>query len=345
MISRRENYLRALEFRYPESIPISVNLPTAVWLRYGEALEEIVLHHPVIFGEREKGSTDYFNVHGSQREGYYRDNWGCLWHNLAGGFEGRVVEHPLADWSALADYQPPDPLAGIDWQQVQEQVEESRRKGLLIFGNPFSENDGRLFDRLQFLRGFENLMIDLATDPPELTQLIDLVLENNRAFYRKWVELGVDIVYFHSDIATQRGLMISPDTFRRYLKPAYAEIFGMCRDAGTHVYYSSDGNMLQIVDDLIDCGVSVHDPQIGACTLEGIARVYKGKLCIKLDLDEQKFPFCKPEDIREQVREVVEALWMPEGGLMIYGEPSPDVPLENIEAICSALEEFRFYRR
>jgi len=66
-------------------------------------------------------------------------------------------------------------------------------------------------------------------------------------------------------------------------------------------------------------------------------------MCINLDLDEQMFAFCKPEDIREQVKEVVEKLYSPQGGLMVYGEPSPDVPLENIEAICSALEEFRFY--
>ena len=62
-------------------------------------------------------------------------------------------------------------------------------------------------------------------------------------------------------------------------------------------------------------------------------------------LDEQMFPFCTPADIREHVREAVERLWLAEGGLMLCGEPTPDVPLENIEAICSALEEFRCYRR
>ena len=98
----------------------------------------------------------------------------------------------------------------------------------MTLGGPSSVDDDRFFDRLQFLRGFENLMLDFATDPPELTRLIELVLENNMAFVSKWLEIGVDVMCFHSDIATQRGLMISPDTFRKYLKPAYQEMFGAC---------------------------------------------------------------------------------------------------------------------
>jgi len=117
-----------------------------------------------------------------------------------------------------------------------------------------------------------------------------------------------------------------------------------CREAGSHVFYSSDGCLLEVVDDLIECGVSIHDPQIRANTLEGIVKTYKGKLCAKVDLDEQMFASCKPIDIKEQVKEVIKRLYSPQGGLMISGEPSPDVRLENIEAICSALEEVRIHQ-
>ena len=76
---------------------------------------------------------------------------------------------------------------------------------------------------------------------------------------------------FHGDIGTQRGLLMNPDTFRKHLKPAYTRMFQTCREAGTHVKYSSDGNLLDIVDDLTECGVSYHDPQVAAC---GIAEVF-----------------------------------------------------------------------
>ena len=58
------------------------------------------------------------------------------------------------------------------------------------------------------------------------------------------------------------------------------------------------------------------------------------KVCVNLDLDRQLFPFCKPEDIEEHVKA---------GGLMLHAECEPDVPLENTEAICQTLEEYRLY--
>jgi len=337
-LTERENFLRTVEFRNPEWIPVSVNLPNAVWKKYREELEDIVLRHPILFEGYRKGSKNFDEISLDHHEkgGYYRDEWGCIWYNLQEGTEGQVVGHPLADWKALATFQPPDPLAGIDWDKVKEKVSEDRQKGLVTEGF-----GGRFFDRLHFLRGFENLMIDFASDPPELSRLIELVLEHDMKLINKWLEIGVDVMNFHSDIGTQRGLMISPKIFRKYIKPAYKKMFMTCRKAGTHVFYSSDGCLLEIVDDLIECGVSIHDPQLRANTLEGIAKAYKGKLCAKVDLDEQMFAFCKPADIRKQVKEVVKKLYSPQGGLMIYGEPSPDVPLENIEALCSALEEVR----
>ena len=57
------------------------------------------------------------------------------------------------------------------------------------------------------------------------------------------------------------------------------------------------------------------------------------------DLDRQFFPFATPSQIEDHIGEVFEALHMPEGGLMLYAECEPDVPLENIDAICTALEK------
>jgi len=154
------------------------------------------------------------------------------------------------------------------------------------------------------------------------------------------LDIGVDQLCFHGDLGTRRGLLISPATSRKRLKLAYQEMFSTCREPGAHVWYSSDGCLLEIVDDLLECGVTLHDPQVRANTLEGVARAYKGRLCALVDLDEQTLPFCTPEEIREQVRVVVQRVGTPEGGLMIYAEPSHDAPLQNTEALCMAWEEY-----
>ena len=338
-ISERENYLRALEFRHPEWIPITFGMTPAVWTKYGEKLEEAVLRHPLIFGAYERGSYHSRDTSPFARENeYVRDDWGCLWHNIQAGMLGQVIGHPLADWRAFDHFRPPDPREQMDWRKLKEKVEGDRRRGLLTRGT-YEMTQGGFFDRLQFLRGLENLLVDLVTGPTQLGPLIEMVLEYNMAYIRLWLEIGVDQVCFHGDLGTQKGLLISPATFRRHLKPAYKEMFSACRRAGAHVWYSSDGCLLEIVDDLIECGVTLHDPQVRANTLEGIARAYKGRLCALVDIDEQMLPFCSPQDIHDQIGEVVRMLGAPEGGLMIYAEPSYDVPLQNIEALCSAWEE------
>jgi hypothetical protein len=135
--------------------------------------------------------------------------------------------------------------------------------------------------------------------------------------------------------------MMSPTAFRRFLKPMFARLFRACRDAGIHVYLSSDGRVVDIVGDFIDCGVSAHDPQLRANTLDGIVRAYKGRLCADVDLDRQGIPHMTTAEIRRMVKDVTTQMGSPEGGLMlvayVYGA---DIPLENIEALAEAMEDY-----
>ena len=339
-MTERDNYLRAIQFKGPEWIPCGVGCALRAWHRYREKLEDVAKRHPRVMPEY-PSREEWDNYPVVYREGErFTDTWGCTWYNTLGGLEGQVVGHPLADWSALDGWQPPDPATrterGVqDFARVRRDIEKRRRDGKAAWGD-----GGRLFDRLYFLRGFDNLMMDFATDDPHLPRLIERYTEYELALVQLYLDIGVDVVSFHTDIGTQHGLMISPRQFRRYIKPMFQEIFQHCRKAGALVSLSSDGRLLEIVDDLIECGVCVHDPQYRANTIDGIVKHYRGRLCANVDLDRQLFAFCRPEDIRAHVQEAVERMYLPEGGLMITGSVWDDVtPLENIEALCEAVEE------
>jgi len=342
-MNERENYLRALEFRSPEWIPVMFEFTPDLWLHRGATLEEIVLRHPRIFpayqaGEYTRYALDPFFTAGK----LLVDDWGCGWQGAVNGLLGQVVEHPLADWTALDSFQPPDPATQFNWEALRAQAVEQRRRGELVRGM-LSITQGGFFDRLQFLRGMQNLMIDFMEEPAKLDRLIAMLVEYNRRYIRLWLDIGVDQIYCHGDIGAQNSLMFSPKTFKRYLKPAYMELFGMCRQAGVHVWYSSDGRMLEVVDDLIDCGVTLHDPQLGPNPLKGLVEKYKGRLCAQVDINAQMLPFWSPKEIRQQVKEVVEAMSDSRGGVMLFFGSNADVPMSNIEAACLACEEFCCY--
>ncbi|MBO3804089.1 MAG: hypothetical protein JTT11_09540 [Candidatus Brockarchaeota archaeon] len=343
----RENYLAAVEFGGPEWIPCSVSFLPGAWKRHREALEELVLEHPLIFRGFKKGSVDFDDMGHWKRGEYFTDAWGVVWRHAIDGIFGQIAAHPLDDWSKLATYQPPDTARFTedgpreDWASVRRKVEAARERGELTWG----EGGNRFFERLHFLRGFRNLMADFARGPPELQKLIDLVVSANMRVIAKWLEIGVDVMSFQDDLGTQVSCMVSPVTFRRYLKPGYERMFKPCREAGSHVAFHSDGHILEIVGDLIDAGVTVINPQVRANTLEGIAKTMKGKVCINLDLDRQLFPFATPSEIMEHVKNAVLELGSKDGGLMLSAECGPDVPLENVEAICKAFEEFCIGRR
>ncbi len=344
------NYLAAVEWQDPEWIPCSMSIFPAVWQKYRDDLKAIVQEHPFVFGERGGIPTNYDHIPlEHQPDIKYKDNWGCGWQTGQGGYEGQVVGHPLDDWAQFETYQPPDPLTKTErgdrhWYGEVIAWAVNAEGGLLK-----SFNAGRLFDRLYFLRGFENLMKDFASHHPKLPALIQMVQDHSMAIldeafhHSHEAELRIDQVSFHTDIGTQDRLMISPRQFRQFLKPQFTALFQRCQQEGAHVYLSSDGYLLDIVDDLVESGVSVHDPQERACTIAGIKRTYLKKMCVDLDLDRQVFPFATPDQLKRQVKHAIEELVLPEGGLMLKAEISDkNTPLANIAAILDAFEEYCF---
>lgn len=339
MLSDKENMLRAIEYRRPEWIPIQFDLMKSVQYRHGARLADMMRRHPLLFTDEQVQTVAASVPPIAFKDHRFVDDWGCEWLEIEMGILGQVVGHPLTDWKHLDRLHVPDPSQQWDWEAVRSRCRQEKAQGKLVHG-AMEIVEGSFFDRLQFLRGLDNLLVDLVERPPELDQLIARVLDYNLRLIHLWLEAGVDLIHFHGDIAMQNTLMMSPKAFRQVLKPAYRVMFQTCRAAGVHVSYSSDGCLFEIVKDLVECGVSYHDPQVRSGDIAGIAQAYRGKLCAMVDIDEQRLPFSTPTEIEDQVREIIAQVGMPQGGLMLYACPSADVPLENIEAICTGWERF-----
>ncbi|MBN1916449.1 MAG: hypothetical protein JW889_00955 [Verrucomicrobia bacterium] len=350
MLTDRENTLRNYDFEGPEWIPTNVGISPATWHKYREELERIIVRHPFACGAFEPGSIDFDNFPPVYREGErFTDMWQCVWENAQGGLEGIVTVNPLADWSAFDSFTPPDPLRFHErgerepWDEFARGVEATRRRE-----QPVWLWVDRTFERLHFLRGYENLMVDFMAGEPKLGALIEMVVEYNLRVIDKLAEFKPDVIGFGDDLGTQQALMMNPAIFKKYLVPVYRRQFDAARKAGARVFLHSDGAILEAIPMLIDCGLDIINPQVAPNTLDGLARVVKGKLAIHLDLDRQHvLPWGTPRQVRAHIHEAVDKLGDPAGGLSLSAEFQPTVPLCNIEATLQTFEEvmYRFSAR
>lgn len=357
-LTERENYLRNATFRGPEWMPATVVISGASWNELRREAEAVLARHPTLFPDFQMGQRDHehYRFGPGQRAGEdYTDAWGTVWRGNIDGLTGMVAHSPLSDWARLEGYRAPDPIEDDEtadhsalwgrrpasWQAAREAVQRARECGRVASGNV---GHGFLFLLLSDLRGFDNLMLDFATNPPELARLIDIAAGYTRDHLRHWLEMGVDVVEFGDDLGTQTASMVGPRHFRRYLAPTYSALYRMCHEAGALVAFHSDGYIMDIMDDILATGVDIINPQDLVNGIDALARQVKGRACIRLDVDRQSIlPYGTPRQIRQLIEHEVRTLGSAAGGLELICGIYPPTPPANIDALCSAIEEFRTY--
>ena len=336
-----ENALRAIRFDRPEHIPVVFWINPACWHHYPQdVLQELMASHPLLF-PRPQPCPALAPWERASRP--YVDSWGCTWETTDDGITGSVVRHPIADWDALQSFTPPNPdevngMAPIDWRAIEEKIAGIRRGGELPVG---SLEHGHGFLRLSYLRGYERLLYDMADGDPRLRRLIEMVGTFSLGIVQRYVDLGVAMMRYPEDLGMQRGPMLAPGHFREYIKPTYERLMAPARQAGCLVHMHSDGDIRDLVDDLVVSGVDVLNLQDLVNGIDWIAARLKGRICIDLDIDRQSVTrFGSPAQIDALIREEIQKLGSPEGGLMMIYGLYPGVPLENVTALMDALERY-----
>jgi len=338
-LTTRENCRRNASLEGHAWTPQCVSLSQGYWQTAREGLEDLCLRHPILFPGFQKGQTDFDVGVRTDEKRRKIDAWGCTWEYKLDGLAGIVVGHPLENWDSLDTWVPPEPPE-FD-EQKRRQLKETRARDEIV---SCGAEHGFFFMRLYYLRGFDNFMMDVACEDPRLDRLIEIVAGYWERHCRPYIEAGIDRLAAGDDLGTQTASMLGPTHFRRRVMPTYKRIFLPAREAGAHVHLHHDGYVMDIMDEIIDSGVSIVNPQDLVNGIDNLAREVKGRVCIDIDIDRQKIlPFGSPGDVYELVKEEVIKLGSPAGGLEMTVGIYPPTPLENVEALCSALEEYRTY--
>ena len=281
------------------------------------------------------------------------DGWGIKWHRPKGSYYFDPIDPPLSNYSydELKYYRYPDL-----WNKEYEEELAKKAERLYEDTDFFLIADSLctgIFEQAEHLRGFENFMIDLAIHKDFAHKLLDIILEQRKEFYDRFLDIVgpyVDMVMVADDLAGQDTLLISPQTYRELIKPRHKELNSLIKNkADVKIFYHCCGAISELINDLIDEGVDILNPiQVSAKNMDtkilkrnfGEKIVFWGGGCETQNI----LPFGTPKEVDNEVKKRISDL-KPGGGFVFtqIHEIQPGTPPENILAMYKAVQKYRNY--
>jgi uroporphyrinogen decarboxylase len=262
------------------------------------------------------------------------DEWGVWWRT--GDFHHFAhAESPLRgiqDFGRLMEYPWPDLEDAYRWQGVPERVAALHERGFAV-----AAYAGSVFEHSWYLRGMEDLMMDMLAAP----EIAHWFFERTAAFQQfaasQFAQAGVDIVITGDDVAGQKGMLMKLDLWREFLKPRLAATVRAVKQArsDTFVFYHSDGNVEAVIPELIEVGIDILNPVQPECMDPSAVKLkYGDRLSFWGTVSVQRtMPFGTPAEVRAEVRTRIRTVG--KGGGLILAPAhvlGPETPWDNIVA-------------
>ena len=379
----RERLLTALDHREPDRVPIDLggNQTGIHKFAYRKLIDLLGLKEDIVIMDAvqqlAKPSEAVLERLGVDTR--------YVWAGGAKSFKGGIVQrrregrlwHDLTDefgitWSMPDDYPyymdiSHSPLAGMSIGQIGDYPfpkgdDPTRFEGLrdramhLRRQTPYpviSGISGVVYEICWYMRGLENLFIDMIEQPAVLEAIIDRTLEFWLGWFRLFLdEVGdvVDVIMIGDDLAGQDGPLFPPKLYRSIVKPRQKRLVQYIKSRSkAKIWYHSCGSVIEYIPDLLDNGIDILNPvQVSARGMDPrrLKAMYGDKLVFwGGGIDSQHIlPRATPDEVRDHVRRNVEAL-KPGGGYVFNNVHNiqADVPPENVLAMFDAAREFGQY--
>lgn len=278
-------------------------------------------------------------------DGSYQDEWRVVRSRAEGGHY-YVTQPPLAE-AGLQDLDPfpwPDPNdPGWSRGLLEEAIRIHQDSDYaLVLSLPVGFGH-----QSQFLRGYDQWLVDCALDPAFVGRLMDHVIEIHMqiaANILAELEDLVDVVLYADDMGFQDRPILSPSMFRRLIKPRQKRFLEHIKArTAAKVLYHTCGSIYSLIPDFIEAGVDVLNPvQTTAAHMDPaqLKREFGRDLAFWGAVDTQRLlPQASPAEVEAQVRQLVETLGS-DGGYVVSAANNiqADTPAENILAMATGCQ-------
>jgi uroporphyrinogen decarboxylase len=297
---------------------------------------------PIYLGNPSSGVTQ-------AADGSVVDEWGVTWRSAGPGHHYNPVGNPLrsADKEDLESYPWPDPDDPGWTRGLREAAGRASAEGHFAVALSLPSAVVHLS---QYLRGYEEYLMDLVIDPGFAARLMERVADVYVRIVTNAMDVvgdQVDVVLFGDDIAFQDRPMVRPDVYRELIKPHHRRIIEAIKGrSAAAVLYHCCGAVTDLIPDFIDIGVDALNPvQVSAVGIGDTVRLkreFGRDLTFWGGIDTHHvLPRGTPADVRDEVRRRIEDL-ATGGGYVVAAVHNiqDDVPPENILALADAVREF-----
>lgn len=291
----------------------------------------------------EPDTSRFLKYYGSLSERTELDEWGVgheatptsmhmtrMLHPLENAEEAEEIrEYPIPSYSEKRNA----------W--VPQRVLELHDKGLAAVGNM----QCTIWETAWYLRGMENLMMDMLSDEEMAAAVFDMVEKMSTDRAMLFAKGGVDILYLGDDIGMQNSIMMSEELYTEWIYPRLKRLIASVKKIRPDiiVFYHSCGFMEPFIKYLIDAGVDVLNPIQSECMdFSEIHAKYGDRISFHGTIGTQTvMPFGTPEEVKENVKRNLDIAGK-KGGLFVAPTHllEPEVPWANILAYAEACREY-----
>lgn len=320
--TNRERVLTSLAHRQPDITPWQIDLTIDACSKTAEYLGDPDFVSKI--GNHLAGYEDGYFV--EVRPHYWRDQFGIVWNRTIDKDIGNVEEFLIKE-PDLSVYRLPDPDLERNARGIERLVADHRDQ-FRFAGVGFS-----MFERAWTLRGMENLLADMILNPMFVDDLLDAILEYNLKVIDHMLECDVDCIRFGDDWGHQRGLLMGPRLWRRFIKPRVQIMYRRVKSAGKFVMQHSCGAVQELFPDLIDIGLDVFNTfQPEVMDVDLCKREYGRDLTFYGGISTQQvLPHARPAELKSHIRHMIDSIGVDGGYIVAPTHAIPrDIPPETI---------------
>jgi hypothetical protein len=226
------------------------------------------------------------------------------------------------------------------WEGFMERVNAVDRSKQFLM--PFMHTG--CFERLHFLLGFEDLFVDLLTEPEAMHELCDAIADYRLAVFKTLIEhVHPDLILSHDDWGSKTSLFVNPTVWREFIKPMYEKIYGYVHDQGIIIVHHADSFQEPIIEDMVDLHIDVWQGVLPQNNIPKMLDQLDGRMTLMggIDMAVVDRPDSSEQEIRECTRKVCEEYGLKGHFIpsITYGGPGTIYP-EHDEIINDEIDKF-----